>query len=203
MPPERFQAGSVIKREFTYELIREVTGIQEKELLHHLALLKDAELLYERGIFPQSTYIFRHALTREVVYNSILAKRKKLLHEKIGKAIEELYGHNIADRHGVLTEHFLAAEVHEKAAQYARLASKKAEKGASLVDAILYAEKQIECLEKLPADDEVRKKIIDARTVLGLYVGQMGDWCRAKEEIDPIMEAAPRLGYADGYPRFT
>ena len=107
------------------------------------------------GFFLQSTYVFRHAITREVVYNSILAKRRKLLHEKIGKAIEELYADNISDHYGVLVEHFLAGESYEKAAKYARLASKKAEKTASLNDAILYAEKGIACLERLPANDEV------------------------------------------------
>ena len=65
---------------------------------------------------------------------------------------------------------------HEKAAKYARLASKKAEKTASLNDAIPYAEKGIACLERLPANDEVWKKIIDARTILGLYLMQMGNF---------------------------
>ena len=91
---EVLQAGSAIEREFSYELIKAVTELPEQELLSHLSVLKDAELLYERGIFPQSTYVFKHALTREVVYDSILAKRKKLLHEKIGNAIEEIYADN-------------------------------------------------------------------------------------------------------------
>ncbi len=71
------QSGSVIEREFTYELIKAVTELPEEELLRHISILKDAELIYERGIFPQSTYVFRHAITREVVYNSILDKRKE------------------------------------------------------------------------------------------------------------------------------
>jgi len=59
---EVLQAGSVIEREFRYELIKEITGLLEQELLSHLSALKDSELLYERGIYPQSTYIFKHAL---------------------------------------------------------------------------------------------------------------------------------------------
>jgi tetratricopeptide (TPR) repeat protein len=188
------QAGSAIEREFTYELIKAVAELPEQELLHHLSVLKDTELLYERGIFPQSTYVFRHAITREVIYNSILAKRKKRLHEKIGKAIEELYRDNIGDHYGILAEHFLAGENYEKAAQYAKLASKKAEKMVSVNDAILYAEKGISCLERLPGNDQVRKKIIDARTVLGLYLVQIGNPFKAKEAIDPIMEAAAQQG---------
>jgi class 3 adenylate cyclase len=70
------QTGSVAGREFSQDLIQMVTGRSERELLSHLSVLKDAELLYERGIYPQSTYIFKHALTQEVVYNSLLLKRK-------------------------------------------------------------------------------------------------------------------------------
>jgi len=97
--PERakevLQTGSAIEREFSYPLINRVTGLPEQELLSNLSVLKDSELLYERGIYPQSNYIFKHALTREVVYDSILAKRKKKLHEEIGNAIEELYRDNL------------------------------------------------------------------------------------------------------------
>ena len=96
-----------------------------------------------------------------------------------------------------LVEHFLASESHEKAAQYAKLASKKAEKSASLNDAILYAEKGIACLERLPVNDEIQKKIIDGRTVLAFYLMQMGDWKKAKEAVDPVMKS----GTADGYYR--
>jgi class 3 adenylate cyclase/tetratricopeptide (TPR) repeat protein len=193
---EILQAGSAIEREFTYELIKAVTELPEQELLSHLSVLKDAELLYERGIFPQSTYIFRHALTREVVYDSILAKRRKLLHEKIGTSIEEIYKHSITDYYGVLSEHFIASDRHEKAASYARLASKKAEKTASLNDAILYAEKGIACLERLPPSDEVCKKIIDSRTILGLYFLQMAHAIKAKEAVGPIIEEAERTSYS-------
>ena len=56
-----------------------VIGTSEKELLSNISILKDSELIYERGIFPESTYIFKHALTREVLYGSILNKKRKLL----------------------------------------------------------------------------------------------------------------------------
>jgi class 3 adenylate cyclase/tetratricopeptide (TPR) repeat protein len=193
---EVLQAGSAIEREFSYELIKAVTELPEQELLSHLSVLKDAELLYERGIFPESTFVFRHALTREVIYDSILAKRRKLLHEKIGSTIEEISADNLGDHYGVLAEHFVAGDGYEKAANYARLASRKAEKTASLNDAILYAEKGIACLERLPALDEIQKKIIDARTVLGLYFLQMGNILRAKEAVDPIIESAVQRGYS-------
>jgi class 3 adenylate cyclase/tetratricopeptide (TPR) repeat protein len=192
---EVLQAGSAIEREFSYQLIRAVTDLPEQILLSHLSALKDAELLYERGIFPLSTFIFKHALTREVVYGSILAKRRKLLHDKIGNTIAEIFTDSISDHYGVLVEHFLASDGYEKAAKYAQLAFRKAEKTASLTDAILYAEQGITCLERLPANDEVQKNIIDTRTVLALYLLQLHDVCKAKEVIDPIIELAVQKGY--------
>jgi predicted ATPase len=59
--------GSAIEREFSYELIKQITGIPEQELLRRLSISKDSELLYERGIYPQSAYVFKHALTQKVL----------------------------------------------------------------------------------------------------------------------------------------
>ena len=92
---EVLQIGSVIEREFSYELIKRVSGFPEEELLSHMSVLKDSELLYERGIYPEITYIFKNALTREVVYDSILTKKKKKIHDDIGRSIEELTKENI------------------------------------------------------------------------------------------------------------
>jgi len=192
---EVLQTGSVIEREFTYELVKKVTGLPERELLSHLSVLRDSELVYERGIFPQSTYIFKHALTQDVVSDSILMKRKKQLHEEIGNAIEELYGVNLEEYYGILAEHFIKGENYEKGAKYSRLAGKKAQKAASFGDSIPYAEKRISCLEKLSISDDVQKQIIDSRCILGLYYSQLSDFVRAKEAVDPVTELAQKSGY--------
>jgi len=189
------QTGSVIEREFSYELIKRVTGLPDQELLSHLSVLRDSELLYERGIFPQSTCIFKHTLTREVVYDSILTMKKKKLHEVIGNAAEDLYKENIEEHYEVLAGHFIYSENYEKGAEYSRLAGKKAEKSASLNDAISYVQKRIACLEKLPVTDDVQKKIVDARTALGLYISQLNHPAEAKEAIDPIIGLAIRIDY--------
>ncbi len=194
-PKEVLQVGSVVEREFSHDLLKEVTGLQEKELLSCLSVLKDSELLYERGIYPASTCIFKHALTREVVYDSILPGRKKKLHEAIGNAIEKLFKANIDEHYGVLAEHYIAGENWERGAEYSKLARKKAEKTVSLNDAIAYSRKRIACLEKLPHTDDWQKKIIDSRTVLGLYTAQMNYLLEAKEAIDPIIDAAEKSSY--------
>jgi predicted ATPase len=197
--PERakevLQTGSVIEREFSYPLINRVTGLPEKELLSYLSALKDSELLYERGIYPQSNYIFKHALTREVVYDSILAKRKKKLHEEIGNAIEELYKDNLSEHYEVLAEHYFLGENYLKGAEYSRLAGRKAEKAASFNDAIAHAKKRVTSLERIPQTEGVQKQVIDARTALGLYMAQMNHFTEAKEAINPIIDLAIKHNY--------
>ncbi|KKL67217.1 hypothetical protein LCGC14_2137190, partial [marine sediment metagenome] len=192
---EVIQTGSVIEREFSYELIKRVTGLSEQELLSRLSILKDSELLFERGIYPDTIYIFKHALTREVVYDSILTRRREELHGDIGNAIEEIYKESIDEYYGVLAEHYIDSKNYEKGADYSKLAERKAEKAASLNDAISYAKKRISCLEKLPVDDDVEKKLISARTVLGLYYTQLMLPVKAKAAVDPIIDLAIKHNY--------
>ncbi|MGD8657768.1 MAG: adenylate/guanylate cyclase domain-containing protein [Desulfobacterales bacterium] len=197
---EVLQNGSLIEREFGYELIKQVTGLTEPKLLTHLSALKDAELLYERGIYPKSTYIFKHALTQEVVQGSIITRRKKKLHEIIGNAIEALYTDNIAEYYEVLAEHFIESELFEKAAEHSKLAGKKAQKAASFKDAIEYARKTIFCLEKLPRSDRTQRKIIDARTRLAGYYLSLDHYVEAKEAVAPIADLALELNYQKRLP---
>ena len=206
------QTGSVIEREFSYvllkrvkgnpeqELLRRVTGLSEQELLSHLSVLKDSELLYERGIYPESNYVFKHALTREVVYDSILTKRKKKLHEEIGNAIEDLYKENIEGQYGILAEHYIAGENYEKGAEYSKLAGKKAQKGGSFKEAIEYAKKGIYCLERLPITDATQKRIIDTRTRVAGYNIGLTQHVEAKEAVAPIVDLALEMNYQKRLP---
>jgi tetratricopeptide (TPR) repeat protein len=192
---ELLQTGSVIEREFSYPLIKQISALSEQELLSQLSALKDAELVFERGIYPESSYIFKHALTQEVVYDSILTVRKKKLHDEIGQAIEKLYKDNLHEHYGILAEHFISSENYEKGAKYCRFAGRKAQKAGSFGDAIVYGEKQVACLEKLPQTDDVEKNLIDARTKTGLYYAQLGQIVKAKAAVDPIVDLAVKLNY--------
>lgn len=192
---EVLQTGSAIEREFSHDLIKKVTHISEPQLLSHLSILKDSELIYERGIYPHSIYIFKHALTREVVYDSILTKNKKNLHEEIGRAIEEISKDNLDEYYGVLTEHFIVSENYEKGAYYSRLAHRKAVKAGSYFDATIYVKRWVLCLEKQPQTGDWQQKRIDARTALGLFLTQTNHWLEAKEAIDPILESAMKTNY--------
>jgi predicted ATPase len=159
---EVLQVGSVIEREFPHALLERVTGLPERDLLSRLSALKDAELLYERGVYPQSSYIFKHALTRGVLYDSILTQRRRELHEAVGTATEALYAEELQDHAAILCEHFAAAGNHAKAADYARRAGRQAERAGAFAAAVAYGERRVLCLEKLPRTEETQRAAIEA-----------------------------------------
>jgi tetratricopeptide (TPR) repeat protein len=154
------QTGSAIEREFTYELIKQVKALSERELLSHLSVLKDSELLYERGIYPETAYIFKHALTRDVVYESILTKRKKNLHEKIGNAIEKLYADRIEEQYELLAHHYALSEHWEKAIHFGRLAAEKAHKLSQFQQAVTIYEKTAKWISKLPKNSIQQESLV-------------------------------------------
>ncbi len=194
------QTGSVIEREFSYDLIKRVTGISEPELLSYLSVLKDSELIYERGIYPQSNYIFKHALTQEVVYGSILIKRRKKLHVEIGLAIEALSAKIVGGQYGVLAEHFFEGGNYEKAEKYLSLSGKEARKKSAFLNAISYAEKGVACVENLSKSDANERKLVDARTLLAGYHMSLNHHVEAKEVVAPIVELAQRMDYQKRLP---
>jgi len=198
LPPgakELLQTAALIERVFSHELICLVTGFPEQESLSHLSALRKSELIYQRGLYPTCEYVFKHALTREVVVDSILTSKRKKIHEKIGNTIEELYRNNLSDKYKVLAEHFISGGNFQKGAEYARLTAKTAEKVASLNDAMIYSNKRIYALQRLPQTVTVQEKVVDARTTLGLYYLQYNFHVEAKEAVEPIFEVAVKKKY--------
>jgi len=154
------QTASVVGREFSHDLIKRVTGFAEQELLSHLSVLKDSELLYERGIYPQSTYIFKHALTQEVAYESLLLKRRKKIHGKIGAAIEELYPERLDEYYELLAYHSLQGEDWQRAYRYSREVGLKTFSLSAYEEAQKHFEAALEALHKLPrSKDRIGKEI--------------------------------------------
>jgi tetratricopeptide (TPR) repeat protein len=154
------QTGSVIGREFSSDLIKGVTGLSEFELHSQLSGLRDAELLYERGIYPQSTFIFKHALTQEVAYNSLLQRKRKEIHESVGRAIEELYPERIEEYCDLLAYQYSHSDNKEKAVQYSDRANQKAAKVCSMQEAMAYFDQAMDLLDTLPESEENRRRRI-------------------------------------------
>jgi predicted ATPase/class 3 adenylate cyclase len=143
------QTGSVAGREFNHELINRVADQSEEKLLSNLSVLKDSELLYERGIYPKSTYIFKHALTQETVYDSLLLKRRKEVHEKIGGAIEQLYSDNLEEHASMLAYHYEQAEIRDRAIHYLTRAADRAKAIYANEEAIAFYRRAIEQVSKM------------------------------------------------------
>jgi len=192
---EVIHAGAAIEREFSYVLIREVMGLEEKKLRAHLSALKGAGLVCERGIHPDSFFVFSHAVTQEVIYDSIIRRRKRRLHERIGNALESLYSDSLEAFSEKLALHYYQSNNPEKGAHYCLLAAKKSENKASFPDAIAYGEKRLECLENLARTEDVDRRLIDARTTLGLYYTQMNYHDAAKRVVAPALPLAESRGY--------
>jgi predicted ATPase len=165
---EVLQTGSVIGREFSHELIKMVSDLAQEELLSYLSVLKDSELLYERGIFPQSTYIFKHVLTQEVVYSSLLLKKRKQIHEKIGRTIETLYPARLEEFYEMLADHYTEAGCHEQAIPYRQRAGQRALQRSANLEAIDHLTRGLEGLETLPDTPARTQFEIDFLIALGL-----------------------------------
>jgi len=141
-----------------------VTGIPTPEMTPHLSVLRDSELLYERGIFPQATYIFRHSLTQEVAYDSLLLKRKQEIHERIGQSIEELYQDKLEEFYEVvLAYHYSKSENHEKAYHYLKLSGDKATQRYSPWEAFRFCKAALDSLNAMPDNEQGKKKNIEVR----------------------------------------
>jgi len=175
------QTGSVIGREFSYELIKRVTGISERELLSHLSALKDSELIYERGIYPESTYIFKHAMTQEVVYETLLLQRRKVLHGLVGEAIEELYADRIKEQYELLAHHYGLAEDWEKAVHFGRLGAEKAHKLSQFQQAVTLYEQAAGWLLKLPENKTRQESLVDIRLEICWNNIGLGQFEKAEE----------------------
>ena len=197
---EVLQTGSAIEREFSYDLIKRAKELPEQELLSHLSVLKDSELLYERGIYPETTYIFKHALTRDVVYESILTRKRKILHEKIGDAIKHLYADRIEEQYELLAHHYALSEHWEKAVHFGRLAAEKAYNLSQFQQAVTIYEQTAEWLLKLPEDKNRQENLVDIQMeICWSYIG-LGQFDKAEavglqaETTANVLDDRVRLG---------
>jgi tetratricopeptide (TPR) repeat protein len=118
------------------------------------------EFIYEKQLFPELEYIFKHALTQEVAYNTLLGKRKREIHQKIGEAIESLYSERLEEHYELLAYHYVRSENKVKAVEYLDLANRKAAKTNALEEAKAYFDQGMQLLDELPGSEENRERRI-------------------------------------------
>jgi len=199
---EVLQTGAVIDREFSYELIKRVVELPEQELLSRLSLLRDSELIYERGIYPQATYVFKHALTQEVAYNGLLVKRQTEIHEKIGKALEELQSERMEDYCELLAYHYMRSDNKEKALEHLSMAHLKATKATATEEANSYLDECMNLLDTMPDTKENREHrislLVNSFTVFNLLL-RMPEYYELLTRYEPLVAGIDNTGLAGGF----
>jgi class 3 adenylate cyclase/predicted ATPase len=147
---ELLQHLAVIGREFPVSLVRQVLSQPEEELYRVLAALQRKEFLYEQPAFPEVEYLFKHALTQEVAYGTVLYERRKALHERTAQAMETLYRATLDEHYSELAHHYTRSGNTEKAVEYLHLAGQQAVQRSANVDAIQHLTAALELLTTLP-----------------------------------------------------
>jgi tetratricopeptide (TPR) repeat protein len=152
VPDEKalLQQLAVIGREFPVSLIHQVITQPEDELYRLLASLQRKEFLYEQPAFPEVEYIFKHALTQEVAYNSVLQERRKVLHEQTAHALEVLYRASLDEHYSALAHHYSHSGNAAKAVEYLSLAGQQAARHSANAEAINHLTAALELLKPLP-----------------------------------------------------
>jgi class 3 adenylate cyclase/tetratricopeptide (TPR) repeat protein len=139
------QTASVIGREFAFRILHSVASLKE-DLKSSMLTLQDMELIYEKCLFPELEYIFKHALTQEVAYNSLLIKKRKETHERVGQAIEQIYEDRMEEFYEMLAYHYSISENTQKAYEYLKLSGDKAAKNYANWEAVRFYKETIRVL---------------------------------------------------------
>jgi class 3 adenylate cyclase len=172
------QTAAVIGTEVPLPLLQAIAELPAAALHGALAHLQAAEFLYETRLFPEHEYTFKHALTHEVAYGSLLLERRRVLHARIVEALEALTGERVAEQVERLAHHALRGEVWDKALAYCRQAGEKAMARSAYREAVGYFEQALSTLPHLPEQRHTREQAIDLRLALRPALFPLGDLAR-------------------------
>jgi class 3 adenylate cyclase/tetratricopeptide (TPR) repeat protein len=169
LPPEEkglLQTAAVIGNEVSLPLLQAIADRPEEALHRSLAHVQATEFLYETRLFPEPEYTFKHALTHEVAYGSLLHERRRMLHARIVTALEALAGDQAVEQVERLAHHALRGEVWDQALAYCRQAGEKALAQSAYREALGYFEQALSTLPHLPETRDTREQAVDLRLAL-------------------------------------
>jgi class 3 adenylate cyclase/tetratricopeptide (TPR) repeat protein len=172
------QTAAVIGTDVFLPLLQAIAELPEAGLHYSLAHLQAAEFLYETRLFPEHEYTFKHALTHEVAYSSLLQERRRVLHTRIVEALEALAGDRVAEQVERLAHHALRGEVWDKALAYCRQAGNKALARSANREAVEYFEQALSALPRLPEQRKTIEQAIDLQLALGSALQPWSNWGR-------------------------
>ncbi|MCT7374168.1 alpha/beta fold hydrolase [Chelativorans salis] len=178
------QIAAVIGRNVPYPLLRLLSP--ETELDSALVKLQDLEFLFEVQSFPHVEYTFKHALTLNVAYDSLLTEDRRKLHQSVLVAMENLYAGSLNHYIEQVAEHALRAEQWEAATRYLLLAAGRAEERSAYAAAAQFLEKARTAVAALPRTQETLAQAIDLRVRMRPAYGALGAY---QEALLPLLEA--------------
>jgi predicted ATPase len=161
------QYAAVIGRQFAYDLLKAVSQLDEATLQRALGRLVEAEIVYQRGVPPQATYTFKHALIQDTAYESLLKSTRQHYHQRIALALAERFPETVAMQPEVLAHHYTEAGFTEKAVHYWHHAGQKAIERSAHVEAIAHVRQGLELLKMLPETSERTQREVDMHITLG------------------------------------
>ena len=200
LPPEDkrlLQTAAVIGTEVPWSLLQAIADTSEEALYRSLGGLQAAEFLYETSLFPERTYTFKHALTHEVAYGSLLQERRRVLHARIVAALEALAGDRLDDQVERLAQHALRGEVWDKALAYGRQAGNKAQMRSAYREAVVCFEQALIALEHVPDSRAATEQAIDLHLGLRAALNALGE---AHERLLDHLRCAETLAQTLGDP---
>jgi predicted ATPase len=181
----------VVGKDVPFALLQATAAMGEDGLRTAIGRLQAAEFLYETSLFPDLEYTFKHALTHEVAYGSLLQDRRRRLHGEIVAAIERLYPDRLGEHTDRLGHHAFRAERWETAAAYLRRAGHKALSRSAFQEAVAAYEEALVAVQRLPETRETQERAIDLRLDLRGPLQALARTSRILEH-DRAAEAAAR-----------
>jgi predicted ATPase/class 3 adenylate cyclase len=178
LPPEEkrlLQTAAVIGTEVPLPLLQAIADLPEAALHRGLAHLQAAEFLYETRLFPEPEYTFKHALTHEVAYGSLLLERRRVLHARIVEGLEALAPDRVAEQVERLAHHALRGEVWDKAVTYCQQAGARAHDHAAFREAVAAFEQALQALTHLPEHSNTRGMAIEIRLAVDHPLRALGE----------------------------
>ena len=188
------QAAAVIGKDVPLVLLQSIADVDDATLRTGLGHLQSAELLYETALFPDLEYTFKHALTHDVAYSSVLHDRRQALHARIVGAIEAHYVDRIAEHVERLAYHAVRGELWEKAVGYLRQAGAKAAARSANREALILFEQALHALERLPETTDTLSHAVDLRFDVRNVLFTLGELSRILDHLRRAEALAERLG---------
>ena len=185
------QLGATIGRAFSYDLMRSVSRLDEVTLRSELSRLVDAEVLYERGTPPATTYVFKHALIQDAAYESLVKGRRREHHLRIAEAIEREFQHVVEVQPELLAHHWAGAGRAAEAIPYYLRAGQRAAERSAAVEATSHLRKGLSLLPELADGDERDRREVELLIALGpVLVGTEG---YSNPEVEQVYARAREL----------